>query len=52
VHSLLSLIFQIERFRLKDKSWEVVILGNFVESQKVELTHPLMAEIDKQFTGK
>jgi hypothetical protein len=34
-----------------DKSWEAVILEDFAEFQKVGLTHPLMAEIEKQFAG-
>jgi hypothetical protein len=34
-----------------DKSWEVVILGDFAELQKAGLTHPLMQEIEKAFAG-
>jgi tetratricopeptide (TPR) repeat protein len=34
-----------------DKSWETVILEDFAELQKAGLTHPLMQEIEKVFTG-
>jgi hypothetical protein len=34
-----------------DKSWEVVVLEDFAEFQKAGLTHPLMQEIEKQFSG-
>jgi tetratricopeptide (TPR) repeat protein len=34
-----------------EKSWEARILEDFAEFQKVGLAHPLMQEIEKQFTG-
>jgi hypothetical protein len=33
------------------KSWEKVILEDFVELRKAGLTHPLMNEIEKTFTA-
>jgi tetratricopeptide (TPR) repeat protein len=33
------------------KSWQAVILGHFADFQKAGLTHPLMQEIEKAFTG-
>lgn len=35
-----------------DKSWEAVILEDFVELRKARLTDPLMDEIEKAFEGK
>ena len=34
-----------------DKPWEAIILEDFAEMRKAGLTHPLMDEIEKQFTG-
>jgi hypothetical protein len=33
------------------KSWEMVILGDFAELRKAELTRPLMNEIEKTFSA-
>jgi tetratricopeptide (TPR) repeat protein len=34
-----------------EESWDTVILEDFAELRKAGLTHPLMAEIEKQFAG-
>jgi tetratricopeptide (TPR) repeat protein len=35
-----------------DKSWETVVLDDFADLRKAGLTHPLMDEIEQQFSGK
>jgi tetratricopeptide (TPR) repeat protein len=47
----LYLLYRGEKNVLDGKSWETVILQDFAELRKAGLEHPLMDEIEKEFSG-
>ena len=47
----LYLQYRGERNVQDDKSWVALVVEDFAELRKAKLTHPLMAEIEKQFAA-